>query len=200
MNSELSRRAVIGTAMAAAVASLPLPALALTDAQAEALVNKVVGEINKVIASGKSLNSMIKDFERIFSRYADVNIIARSALGPAAKTASKSQMRNFTKAFQGYIARKYGKRFNEFVGGRIEVKGTRKVKSWQEVKSLVYLRGSAPFNVNFLVSDRSGKDLFFDMVIEGISLRLTERTEIGSLLDKNKGNIDKMIADLKKAG
>ena len=200
MNSELSRRTVIGSALAAAVATLPFPALALTDAQAEALVNKVVGDINKVIASGKPLNAMIKDFERIFARYADVNIIARSALGPAAKTATKSQMRNFTKAFQGYIARKYGKRFNEFVGGRIEVTGTRKVKSWQEVKSVVYLRGSEPFNVSFLVSDRSGKDLFFDMVIEGISLRLTERTEIGALLDKNKGNIDKMTAALKKAG
>ncbi|SLN54270.1 putative phospholipid-binding protein MlaC precursor [Roseovarius albus] len=200
MNKEISRRSVLGGAMAAAIATLPLPALALTDAQAEALVNKVVGEINKVIASGKPLNAMIKDFERIFSRYADVNIIARSTLGPTAKTVSKSQMRAFTKAFQGYIARKYGKRFNEFVGGRIEVKGTRKVKSWQEVKSVVYLRGSAPFNVNFLVSDRSGRDLFFDMIIEGISLRLTERTEIGSLLDKNKGNVDKMIADLKKAG
>ena len=29
---------------------------------------------------------------------------------------------------------------------------------------------------------------------------LTEREEIGAMLDRRKGNIDKMIADLKKAG
>jgi phospholipid transport system substrate-binding protein len=62
------------------------------------------------------------------------------------------------------------------------------------------LRGESPFEVRFLVSDRSGKDLLFDMVIEGISLRLSERTEIGSMLDRRNGNIDGLIADLKTSG
>jgi phospholipid transport system substrate-binding protein len=60
------------------------------------------------------------------------------------------------------------------------------------------LRGSAPFEVTFLVSSKSGKDLFFNMFIEGVNLLLTERTEIGALLDRNGGKIDKMIADLEK--
>ena len=50
------------------------------------------------------------------------------------------------------------------------------------------------------MSDRSGRDLFFDMIIEGISLRLTERTEIGSMLDRRKGDIDALIGDLKQSG
>ena len=50
------------------------------------------------------------------------------------------------------------------------------------------------------MSDRSGRDLFFDMVIEGISLRLSERTEIGAMLDQRNGNIDALIAALRKAG
>ena len=202
MMKNLSRRTfTLGTLSAAAMAAvLPSAGFALTDAKARVLVDQVVLEINKVIASGKPLKRMIADFEKIFARYADVNIIARSTLGPDSRRASRSQMRAFTTAFRGYIARKYGRRFNEFIGGRIEVKDVRKVKSWHEVNSLVYLRGSSPFQVKFLVSDRSGKDLFFDMVIEGISLRLTERTEIGAMLDKHKGNIDALITDLKKAG
>lgn len=199
--NELNRRHVVSMLAASAAAStLPASAFALTEARAKSLVDQVVADINRVIASGKSVNSMIRDFERIFGRYADVNIIARSTLGQDSRRASSGQMRAFTKAFQSYIARKYGKRFREFIGGRIEVKGVRKVKSWHEVRSLVYLKGSSPFNVLFLVSDRSGRDLFFDMVIEGVSLRLTERTEIGAILDRNKGNIDGLIADLKKAG
>jgi len=50
------------------------------------------------------------------------------------------------------------------------------------------------------VSDRSGQDLFFDMVIEGISLRLSERTEIGAMLDRRRGDIDGLIQDLRSAG
>ncbi|MDC0737581.1 ABC transporter substrate-binding protein [Cognatishimia sp. SS12] len=187
-------------ASAAALALLPMQAFALTTAQAEVLVNKVVVDINRVIASGKSLSGMIADFEAIFKRYGDVNIIARSALGADARRLSASQERAYVSAFTGYISRKYGKRFNEFVGGRIEVTGGRQVKSFFEVQATAILPGQSPFGVNFLVSDKSGKDLFFDMVIEGISLRLTEKSEIGAMLDKNRGNIDGLIADLKKAG
>ena len=201
MTSDPSRRGFLLSGLAfTALTALPLPAWALTDALAKSLVDKIVGDINKVIASGKSESAMINDFERIFIRYADVGIIARSTLGVDSRRASNSQMRAFTRAFQGYVARKYGKRFREFIGGRIEVNSVRKVKSWHEVISTAHLRGSAPFEVRFLVSDRSGKVLFFDMVIEGVSLRLSERTEIGAMLDARQGNIDALINDLKKAG
>src|SRR6056297_881764 len=201
MMNEFSRRKFLGTGGAAlAVATVTTPAMALTEAAARRLVDQVVADINRVISSGKSLGGMISDFEQIFSRYADVNIIARSTLGADSRRASPAQMRAFTEAFKGYIARKYGKRFNEFAGGKIEVKGVRPVKSWHEVRSTVDLRGEAPFDVLFLVSDRSGRDLFFDMVIEGVSLRLSERTEIGSMLDRRQGNIDALIQDLRQAG
>ena len=36
------------------------------------------------------------------------------------------------------------------------------------------------------------------MYIEGVNLLLTERTEIGAILDSNKGNIDAMITELKR--
>lgn len=201
MTTDFSRRHLIAAGAAAAtLGATPTLSFALTDSAARTLVDRIVKEINRVIASGKSVSSMIRDFEQIFARYADVNIIARSTLGADSRRASAAQMRAFTDAFRGYIARKYGKRFNEFVGGKIEVKGVRRVKSWHEVRSTVYLRGEAPFEVLFLVSDRSGKDLFFDMVIEGVSLRLSERTEIGAMLDRRKGNIDAMIQDLRSAG
>ena len=202
MKTDFSRRHLIAAAGAAAatLSATPTLSFALTDSSARTLVDRIVKEINRVISSGKAVSSMIRDFERIFARYADVNIIARSTLGADSRRASAAQMRAFTDAFRGYIARKYGKRFNEFVGGKIEVKGVRRVKSWHEVRSTVYLRGESPFEVLFLVSDRSGKDLFFDMVIEGVGLRLTERTEIGAMLDRRQGNIDALIQDLRKAG
>ena len=201
MTNDPSRRHLIATALAAAgAAALPRPAAALTDAKARTLIDKVVAEINAVINSGKSEAAMIRDFEGIFSRYADVNIIARSTLGPASRRASDAQMRAFIDAFRGYMARKYGKQFRDFIGGRIEVEGVREVKSWHEVQTTVYLRGEAPFEVLCLVSDRSGRDLFFDIVTEGVSLRLSERTEIGAMLDANKGSIDGLVKDLRRAG
>lgn len=109
-------------------------------------------------------------------------------------------MKAFTSAFSGYLSRKYGKRFREFIGGRLEVEKARAVKSFFEVKTIAYLKGSAPFEVTFLVSDKSGRDLFFNMYIEGVNVLATERTEIGAMLDQRRGNLDLLIQDLKKAG
>ena len=110
-----------------------------------------------------------------------------------------AQKKAFSKAFQGYISRKYGKRFREFIGGKLEVTGVKRVKKWYEVSTIAYLKGQSPFEVTFLVSDRSGRDLFFNMFIEGVNLLLTERTEIGAILDRNKGDIDALIAELEAA-
>lgn len=183
-----------------ATAAVPQAALALNDSSARRLIDQVIGEINRVIASGKSLDGMIRDFERIFARFSDTSYVSAYAMGVDARRASAAQKRAFSDAFQAYVARKYGKRFREFIGGRLEVRGVKKVKNWYEVQTIAYLKGEAPFEVTFHVSDRTGRDLFFNMYIEGINLLLTERTEIGALLDRNGGNIDRMIAALRQAG
>lgn len=202
ISSSLTRRSVVNGLFAAGLVTglNPSAALALDEAGAKALVDKVVADINKVIASGKSQGAMIRDFERLLGRYADVNIIARSALGQDARRATPAQLRSFTTAFKGYLARKYGRRFREFIGGRVEVTGVRRVKSWQEVDARIQLQGRSPFKAAFLVSDKSGKNLFFDMIIENVSLRISERSEIGALLDANKGDIDGLIQAVQKAG
>lgn len=201
MTTQMTRRTVL-LGLLATVASTVLPrdAQALNSNEARALIDRAVGEINAVINSGKSESAMYRDFERIFTRYADVPTIARTALGPPARAASAGQLKAFSNAFTGYISRKYGKRFREFIGGRIEVKGARPVKSFHEVQAVAILRGEPPFAVSFMVSDRSGQDKFFDLLIEGISLLKAERAEVGAMLEKRRGNLDALIQDLSRSG
>ncbi len=197
-NPNLTRRnfAALFTA-SAAILAMPQPAQALTVEDARALVGRALDTVNSIISSGKSESAMFGDFERMFAKFADVPVIARSALGIAAKSASKGQLSAFTKAFQGYISRKYGRRFREFIGGRIEVVDARPLKSYFEVVSIAYLQGEAPFDLRWHVSDKSGRDLFFNIIIEGVNMLASERAEIGALLDKRKGNLDQLIKDLK---
>ena len=182
-------------------ALLPARAVQALDVKsAKVLIGNLVSEINTIINSGTSETAMYKEFERVFIRYADVPIIARSALGIAARGASEAQMNAFTLAFQGYISRKYGSRFREFIGGNIEVEDARQIKSFYEVISTAYLRGEAPFEVRWHVSNKSGRDLFFNLIIEGINMVATERTEIGALLDERGGNIEQLTKDLRSLG
>lgn len=192
----LNRRCfLMGVSASAALAVAP-PARALSTGEAQRLIQNVVDDIFSAINANSSEAQLYRAFEQIFARYADVPTIALSTLGPDARAASQAQRRAFAEAFQTYISRKYGRRFREFIGGRLEVNEARAVKSFFEVQCTAILRGEPPFAVTFLVSDRSGRDLFFDLLIEGISLLKTERTEIGALLDRRRGNLDQLIADL----
>lgn len=184
---------------AAALMTMPRPSLALTVDEARNLVDRAIADVNRTINSGKSEAAMYGDFEAIFSKYADVPVIARSALGVAARSASKAQMSAFTKAYKGYISRKYGRRFREFIGGKIVVTDAKPVKSYFEVISVAHLQGEAPFDLRWHVSDKSGKSLFFNIIIEGVNMLASERTEIGAMLDKRKGNLDQLIQDLQTA-
>jgi phospholipid transport system substrate-binding protein len=194
------RRLIAGLMGGVALAALAGPAAALDVSAARTLVNHVVADVNRIINSGESETRMFADFETVFGKYADVSYIARASLGVRARSASRPQMAAFTRAFKGYISRKYGRRFREFIGGKIEVTGAHPLNNFYEVVSTAKLRGESPFDLRWWVVDRSGRYLFFNMIIDGVNMLATERTEIGAMLDHEHGNVDKLIAKLKVSG
>ena len=200
MNKSFLNRRYFVISLATAVASVSgNSAWATTAKDAELLVGRVVREINAVISSGNSEAIMLKQFEKIFKSYADVKTIARYALGNDARALNKVQMDRFTEIYSVYVSHKYGRRFREFIGGKIVVQKSRPIKSFFEVETLAHIKGWEPFTVSFLVSNKSGKLLFFNIFIEGINMLLSERTEIGAMLDKRRGDINEVMKDLQKA-
>lgn len=201
MSSMFSRREAVALGLGGLGTAAFVPgAWAVTEASAKALIERMVVEIYRVIDSGISEKAMYPKFEAIFQKYADVDIIARQALGADTRRATPAQLRDFIEAFRGYISRRYGRRFREFIGGRIDVVSAEKVKSFYEVRSVAYLRDRAPLEVRFLVSDKGGREMFFNMFIEGVNMMMAERTEVGAMLDRRGGDIDKLVQDLRRAG
>lgn len=197
MSNPINRRGLL----AGATVGLTLwavPVLSFSADKAEQLIDRVVGDINDIINSGNAESLMLKAFEGIFKDYGDGARIGQLVLGPTSRSASPAQRTAFAEAFQIYISRKYGRRFREFIGGRIEVLNSKPVKSFYEVTTTALLKGEPPFEIQFVVADNNGR--FIDIKIEGISLIKAERTEIGSMLDKRKGDLDQLIADLKGIG
>lgn len=199
--SWIDRRTFLtGLAAAGALAWAGLPVQAMSQTEARALIGSVMGDVHGIINSDRAEAQMLRDFEALFNRYGDIPVIARSVLGPPARSASAAQLSAFTEAFRGYMARKYGRQFRRFIGARADVTGAHQVQSHWEVISTMTMRGEAPFEVRWHVSDRSGRHLFFNLIIEGVNLLAAERQEIGAMLERRGGNIDRMIQDLRSAG
>ncbi len=189
-----SRRLVIA---GAAAFMLPISGRALTPADAQSYVQQVVDVFFGILASGASEATILTRFEREFTGYTDVDVIARTVLGPPYRSLNNRQKRDFTSAFGRYLARKYGRQMMQY--GNAEITITRAQDAGRKgilVSTQVRNRGQSPFLLQWQVSDGSGQTKLINLIIEGISLLTTERGEIRNLLDARGGDVSALTAYL----
>ena len=193
-----TRRELIGfLATIAAAASIPSTVLSLTGNEAKQLVENLIEKFNRVGRSGISDEEFIEEFKIALGQFGDIPIIARSALGRPWRNATRDQRIEFTMVFQSYLARKYGKILRKFASNDLEIRSTRKIKSFFEVSSAARNASNQLIDIRWLVSDKSGKIKLFDIILEGVSIVGAERSEIQTMLDKRNGDVALLIADLK---
>lgn len=179
---------------------LPLPALALTESAAMAYVQRVIDDVFGIINSGQSEARILRRFKQVFTSYADIDIIARSVLGPPYRSLSNQQKRAFSDAFGSYLSNKYGKQFREFQGATITITRARDAGSKGVlVSSQVRQQGQSPYALDWQVSDRSGRTKLINLIIEGLSLLTSEREEIRGQLEARGGDVNALIAYLASA-
>ena len=172
------------------------PVFAFKKSDAEKLIKNLTNDVLVAVNEQKSEDIMFSRFEEIFSKYADVPLIARKALGPTWRGASKAQRSAYVSAFRGYMARYYGKRFEEFLGSEIIVSNSRKTSGGFLVGSNIILKDGSSYQAQWHVIDARGKYLMYNLFLEGVSVLSDVRVQIGSMLDKRAGSIDRLIEHL----
>jgi len=172
------------------------PIFAFKKSDAEKLIKNLTNDVLGAVNDQKSEDMMFSRFEEIFSKYADVPLIARKALGPTWRGASKAQRSAYVTAFRGYMARYYGKRFEEFLGSEIIISNSRKTSGGFLVGSKIVLKDGSSYQAQWHVIDARGKYLMYNLFLEGVSVLSDVRVQIGSMLDKRAGSIDRLIKHL----
>ena len=172
------------------------PVFAFKKSDAEKLIKNLTNDVLGAVNEQKSEDIMFSRFEEIFSKYADVPLIARKALGPTWRGASKAQRSAYVSAFRGYMARYYGKRFEEFLGSEVIVSNSRKTSGGFLVGSNIILKDGSSYQAQWHVIDARGKYLMYNLFLEGVSVLSDVRVQMGSMLDKRAGSIDRLIEHL----
>lgn len=176
------------------------PAFALSEDAAKAHVETTVAEVLALVTTAGSASSKAPELRRIMERRAALPQIARFSAGRAWNDMSGDQQDRYTSAFASYVASVYARRFNEYQGQQITV--GRVIDAGKKgilVQSSVTGGGRAPVLVEWLVSDRGGSVQITDIVIEGVSLALTQREEIASMLSQRGNDVEKLIQALGSA-
>ncbi|MEM6973952.1 MAG: ABC transporter substrate-binding protein [Pseudomonadota bacterium] len=169
------------------------PASALDSDGAKAHVRTTVDEVLDLVRGSGSGDSKANDFRAILEQRAAMPQIARFAAGAVWRDMSDAQQRAYVDAFSHYLATIYARRFQEYSGQSIDLGTTRDLgRRGIEVESTVKGGGQPPIAVAWVVSDRPGRVVLADIVIEGVSLLITQRDEITALVSQ-KGGIDGLI-------
>jgi phospholipid transport system substrate-binding protein len=142
----------------------------------------------------------VRRFRTLLVANFDIPTIGRFVLGRYWRTASAAQQKEFVGLFEEMIVSMYKQRLNEYRGQRLRtqtaaVDGTGK---YVMVQSLVFDPDkNANVSVEWRVS-RSAPPKIVDVSVEGMSMGLTQRSEFASVIERNGGQFEGLLLEMRK--
>jgi phospholipid transport system substrate-binding protein len=149
----------------------------------------------EVLDKKAPLTERLTRFRQLFQADFDGPGIARFVLGRYWRTASEQEQQEYMKLFEDYVIFVYGTRLSHFNGETFKVRGSRTDESGTVVSTdIISPSGEPPIKVDWrLVADR-GAFKINDVIIEGISMMVTQRSEFASIIQRHGGKVGGLLA------
>ncbi len=195
----LTRRALLalGTAAVAAFA-LRVPAFAQAGGAATNFVQTFGAQLIGVVNGPGDLAEKQTAIQPLIDHAVDVNGIAVFCLGRFAHSATPAQTSEFTRLFHAVLVKNITSRIGEYKGVTFRTTNTTQRGGEALVGTLVQRPNNAPNNVQWVVTEIDGAPKIVDVVAEGTSLRLTQRSDYASFLSQHGNNVEALLAAMKR--
>jgi len=134
-------------------------------------------------------------FRQLFHEDFDGAGIARFVLGSYWRSISEQEQREFVKLFEDYVVYVYTARLATFGGGTFKIRGSRSDGDAVIVSGDSISPGStAAVRIDWRLVNNNGAYKINDVIVEGISMTATQRSEFASILQRNGGQVRSLIA------
>jgi phospholipid transport system substrate-binding protein len=181
----------------AAVLGFSAPAHAATVKEAEQFVTRMANEALSAIAD-KNLDKAKKQakLEKILANSVDTKWIGKFVMGRFWKEATDAQKKAYLQEYDGFVIKHYASRFAEYTAGDFSITGSQDNGDDEFMVNMEIKTGepgSEPVLVDYRVRHDGGFKVY-DIIVEGVSMIQTQRSEFTSLL--NSKGIDHLIQQL----
>ncbi len=198
---ELSRRAVLLGSVGLAI--LPSFGVQAADISKEAreLIETLGSQAISTINDDKLADADRREkFTKLLVDGFDIPAIARFCLGRYWRSANDEQKAAYQTAFQQMIISVYATRFREYRGVNFRVVTSRNEGEDHAIvtSSLQPPTSSQPAKVEWRVLKPQGKPKVVDVIVEGVSMSLTQQQDFAAAMQSNGGDLDRFIAELKR--
>ncbi len=148
---------------------------------------------------GLTDEARIDEFSRMFNDAFAVKGIARFALGRHWRLANEDQKSRYLSLFERYVTATYARRFKTYADLSFDIKGERdEGKKGTFVTMLLTQTGKKPVRIDWRVkkSKKTGEFKIIDVIIENVSMSVTQRSDFATALQGQGGDIDKFLDTL----
>lgn len=148
----------------------------------------------------KSMTDKKKDFQTILRSYFNIKAIGKFVLSRHWRTASSEQQESYLKLFEKALIENYSEHFNSYHNEKLQVISARTSGDKGVIVKTHVKRpqGGEPLGVDWKLFDVKGEKTIFDLVINGVSMGNSLRSEYSSLYQNSGGTIDDLLNALRK--
>ncbi len=151
--------------------------------------------ISKSITEAERTNR----FKVLFNENFAVDAIGKFCLGRYWRTTNDQERKEYLELFDDSVAKSYASKFAQYDPKNVfEVISTRtKEDNGIVVKSRLIKPEGDPINIDWVLYSTPQGLKIFDVVVEGISMSVTQRSEYGSIIQRNGGSVSGLIKALR---
>jgi phospholipid transport system substrate-binding protein len=199
----LCRRELIRRAAAAGLLAMSgRAATAQTDQNARAMdfIRQAGNDLTALANAAAASDAERPRLQAFLDRVVDVNGVGRFCLGRFWATASDGQQRTYLALFHRVLLRNVVAWVGTHHQSAAHVTIGRPVAAGQDidVPTVVARGGDPPAHVTWVVTMNLGEPKIIDVVVEGISMRVTVRNDYASFIQHNNGDIEALIRGLER--
>ena len=192
----VTRRSMLGFAASGLVLAAlgrACPAFAQSTDQASGFIERTSKELTTVVNGGGAVAQRQAALQQIIDRSVDVNEVGRFCLGRFWRTASPQQQHDYIELFHRVLVNNITSKVGDYQGVSIALGHSAAREGDVAVTTTVTRPGNAPSRVDWLVSTASGSPKIIDVIAEGTSLRLTQRSDYSAYLARNNNSVQALI-------
>lgn len=183
--------------LAACSVLLPISARAQSTDKAAAFVRSTGDRLVAVVNGPGSAATKRTTMAQIINAAVDVDGVGRFCLGRYWRQATPEQQKQYLTLFHEVLITNITSKLGEYQGVTFTM-GHAKTQDDEVVVSTTVVRpNNPPTAVDWIIGTPTNDPRIIDVVAEGTSLRLTQRSDYASYLTHNNNNIDALITAMR---
>jgi len=186
---------VVGSAATTIAPSVAAPDISH---EASTFVQSVDDKASAIIGKNVDVADREQRFRDMFVTSFDVPAIGRFVLGRYWRAATDAQKTEFLGLFEDMIVKTYSNRFTTYKEEQFTITGTRTDGDSAVVGSTFAQTNGPPVKVDWRVLKTDGTLKIVDVMVEGVSMSVTQQQEFGSVIQRGGGRIDGLLEAMRE--